>query len=91
MNFRSILSNRKIDFVRFHKMALVMSIFFMLASLGLIFTKGLNFGIDFAGGILMEVRIDKEVEISQVRKILSKNVEEVQIQNIGEKDLLIRL
>jgi preprotein translocase subunit SecF len=91
MSLRSALSNTKIDFVRFHKLALVMSIFFMLASAALVLTKGLNLGIDFSGGILIEMRIDDKFEISEVREIISKKVKEVQIQNIGAKDLLVRV
>lgn len=91
MSFRSALSDIKIDFMKPHKLAIIMSIFFMLGSIILVCTKGLNFGIDFAGGILIEARIDSAYEISQVREILSQVVDEVQIQNTGEKDLLIRV
>jgi len=91
MSFRSYLSDIKIDFMKPHKLAIMMSIFFMLASIILVCTKGLNFGIDFAGGILIEARIEGAYEISSVREILSEVVDEVQIQNTGEKDLLIRV
>jgi preprotein translocase SecF subunit len=91
MNFRSFLSNTKIDFMKPHKVAVIMSIFFMLVSLVLVFTRGLNFGIDFAGGILIEARINDSYEIGQVREILSGVVKEVQIQNVGDDDLLIRV
>ena len=91
MNIRSALSDTKIDFMRLNKLCLTLSIFFMTLSLVLVFTKGLNFGIDFAGGILIEVRINDNYEISQVRELLSAQIKDVQIQNIGEKDLLIRL
>lgn len=91
MNFRSVLSNKKIDFMKPHKLAVIMSVFFMLVSLVLVFTRGLNFGIDFAGGILIEARIDDSYKIAQVREILSDVVKEVQIQNVGSDDLLIRV
>lgn len=98
MSFRSALSNSKIDFMKLHKLALVTSIFFIIVSIFLIFTKGLNFGIDFAGGILIEARMDEDVKVSQIRNLLAQEVEDVQIQNIknenqelGKSDFLIRI
>ncbi len=98
MSFRSALSNSKIDFMKLHKLALVMSIFFIIASISLVFTKGLNFGIDFAGGILIEARMNEDVKVSQIRNLLAKEVKDVQIQNIknenpelGKADFLIRI
>ena len=49
-----------------HKIALMLSIIFMIGSLILVFTKGLNYGIDFAGGILIEARIDENPDISRI-------------------------
>lgn len=90
--FRLSLSGSQIDFMRLHKLALFVSVFCIAASLVLIFTRGLNFGIDFAGGVLVEVRIDDEsTVISRVREILTAEVKDVQIQNIGRNDLLIRV
>lgn len=90
-NFRSIFSDTKIDFMKAHKIALSVSIFLMLASLSLIFTKGLNVGIDFAGGILIETRMKQDVDVAKVRSLLSQEAKDVQIQNIGKKDILIRV
>lgn len=87
---RSFLANAKIDFMRPHKLALVASIICIIASFAIVFTKGINFGIDFSGGILMEVRIE-EAETEQMRSILAAQIKDVQIQNIGEKDFLIRI
>lgn len=89
--FRSALSNTKIDFMKVHKLALIASVFCMVASIGLVFAKGLNFGIDFAGGILIEARMQENVDVAQVRELLSGAAKDVQIQNIDQKDLLIRV
>jgi preprotein translocase subunit SecF len=77
--------------MRVHKLALLMSIFCIAASLILVFTKGLNLGIDFAGGILIEARMQENADVSAVREMLTTVVKDVQIQNIDQKDLLIRV
>jgi preprotein translocase SecF subunit len=90
-SLRSGLSHTKIDFMRVHKLALFMSVFCIVASLILVFFKGLNFGIDFAGGILIEARIDKNLDVARVRELITAEVKDVQIQNVDQKDLLIRV
>jgi len=74
-----------------HKLALFMSVFCIIASLILVFAKGLNFGIDFAGGILIEARIGEDVDVSSVRNLITAQVKDVQIQNVDKTDLLIRV
>ena len=76
--------------MKVHKLALIASIVCIVASFAIIFSKGLNFGIDFSGGILMELRVEK-VETEQMRSVLAAKIKDVQIQNIGEKDFLIRI
>ena len=88
---RSSLSNTKINFMKPHKLALFMSVFCIIASLILVFAKGLNFGIDFAGGILIEARIGEDVDVSSVRNLITAQVKDVQIQNVDKTDLLIRV
>jgi preprotein translocase SecF subunit len=66
----------------------------MLASIGLFFTAGLNYGIDFKGGTLIEVRNKSgPIELGAMRSRLSKiGVGEVQIQEFGAPtDVLIRI
>lgn len=77
--------------MRVHKIALLASVFCMLASIVLVCTKGLNLGIDFSGGILIEARIEGEFNISEVRDLVSKEAKDVQVQNIDKQDVLIRV
>lgn len=87
---RSFLANTQVDFMRVHKLALIASVVCIIGSFAIIFFKGLNFGIDFSGGILMEVR-DEKAQTEQMREVLAAKIKDVQIQNIGEKDFLIRI
>lgn len=89
--FRRSLSNTNIDFMAFHKIALILSIVGIIGSIALVLIRGLNFGIDFSGGILIEARINDKVNISDIRKLLSKEIHDVQIQNIDNQDFLIRV
>ena len=92
--FRTAFSNSRIDFMKLHKSTILLSFICMTLSLIFVATKGLNLGIDFAGGILMEVKIEKEsqiVEIKELRNLVSQYTKDVQVQNIDEKNFLIRV
>ncbi len=71
--------------MRLHKINVSISGFLIIASIILIFSKGLNFGIDFAGGILIEARFENATTAS-LRKTLSNQIENIQIQNIDSTD-----
>ena len=47
--------NIKLDFVRWRVMAFAFSIFIVVLSMGSVFFQGLNYGIDFKGGFLIEI------------------------------------
>jgi preprotein translocase subunit SecF len=86
-------TDTKIDFLRFRKLAIIVSLFLCVVSAGLFLAKGLNFGIDFRGGILMEVRTEGPADISKLRASLNGlGLGEIQLQEFGQPtDVLIRI
>ena len=83
----------KINFIRLHIASFIVSASLVIASLGLFFTQGLNFGIDFKGGTLIEIGTNGPADISDLRDIIgSLDLGEVQIQEFGSpEDVLIRI
>jgi preprotein translocase SecF subunit len=85
--------NTRIDFMRWHKAAFILAVVMTLGSIGLVAFKGLNYGIDFAGGILMEVRAPQAPDLGELRERLDGlGVGEVALQSFGDPNtVLIRL
>ncbi len=86
--------NIKIDFSSKFKMANIISLFAFIISVLFIFFKGLNYGIDFKGGTLIELRADSEnINISEIRSSLnSMSLGDVNIKEFGKKgDYLIKI
>lgn len=81
------------DFMGKRWAGFVVSITLTVLSLGMLLGKGLNLGIDFTGGILMEIHTEQPVELSTLRETLStQNFGEVSLQNIGNpNDVMIRI
>jgi len=82
-----------IDFIGKRKIALTISALMILISLGALAVKGLNFGIDFTGGTLVEVKFDKAPSIADVRSAISpKGFGNAVIQQFGSpEEILIRV
>ena len=82
-----------IDFMRLRFVAVILSVLMLFASLGLFFTQGLNFGIDFKGGTLIEIGAKEDIDIADLRRRLGRlSVGEIQIQQFGQpNDVLIRV
>lgn len=72
---------------------MVFSILLMLIAIGSITTKGLNFGIDFTGGYLIEAGYQNDVNLDVVRTALEDaKFKDAQVQNFGSsKDIIVRI
>lgn len=75
------------------RMAFVLSAILIVVSLGSLFSRGLNLGIDFTGGTLVEVGFSESVELDAVRSTLAgTEFGEATVQYFGSaKDILIRV
>jgi preprotein translocase subunit SecF len=75
------------------KPAIILSIVLLLVSLSLLFVRGLNYGIDFTGGYVVEVGYPQAVELDSIRSTLaSSGFGDAIVQHFGTaRDVLIRL
>ena len=80
---KGLFKNLNIDFLRKRKMAYIISGALILASLGSLFTTGLDQGIDFVGGRTYQVRFDQDMSVEEVKKDLNAAFESAEVKTIG--------
>ena len=75
-----------INFLKYFKIFNIISLSFFLMSVLLIFFKGLNYGIDFKGGTLLEIKTDNtNINTSTLRDALNTlNLGDVNVKDFGE-------
>ena len=62
--------NINFNFMKWHKKAVYISLALIFISIFSIFTKGLNYGVDFNGGTLIEIQFSDKAPIEDIRKFL---------------------
>jgi preprotein translocase subunit SecF len=79
------------NFMSKSKLAMVLSVVLVLASFGLLLTKGLNYGVDFAGGTIVQVKYEGKAPIDDMRNKLKSNklFDNASITEFGSPDEVV--
>ena len=82
-----------INFMRLRSLATVLSLILMIGSLATLVTRGINWGLDFTGGTLIELVYDKPVKTSDIRdQLAAEGYDNIVVQEFGSaEDILIRV
>jgi len=88
-----IINDTKFDFLQQKRKALILSSFIIIISLFSFITQGLNYGIDFSSGYIIQLEFDKDVKVENIKKSFSNNsVQNSIIQYYGsQKEVIIKL
>ena len=83
----------EIDFMGKRKLAVILSVVLILVSTASLIGRSLNFGVDFTGGLLIEVGYETTADLENIRsRLANAGFEDAKAQNFGtEQDVLIRL
>ena len=90
--FRMVPEGTKIAFMNGRNIGLIVSVVLSVASVVLYFKPGLNYGVDFAGGTVMEIRTEQPADFTALREGLGKlGLGQIQLQQFGSPtEVLIR-
>ena len=90
---KAISNQRIIPFMKLEKPMALLSLFMVIASIIAIAVNGLNFGLDFTGGVSADVRYEKPVEqVAVVQALADNGFNDAVVQYLGTRqDLLVRL
>ena len=78
--------NINFNFMKWHKRLYTYLYFLIFISVLSIFTKGLNYGVDFNGGTIIEIALKDKAPIEDIRKFLKENkYEKSSVQFFGSK------
>lgn len=82
-----------IDFIGRRRVPIAISVVLLIGTFFLLFTRGLNFGLDFTGGTLVELSYQEPVEVASVRKQLADaGMADTVVQHFGtSRDVMVRI
>lgn len=85
--------SRDISFMKWGKLSIISSIIMFSLSIFFVATKGLNLGVDFTGGTVVEVSYEQPADLNKIRGVLANlQMTDVTVQNFGtSRDVMIRL
>jgi preprotein translocase subunit SecF len=88
MGLQLIKPDTRIDFIGFRKIAFILSAVVLLAGLGSLLIKGgPQYGIDFAGGMIVQVKVDKTIEVNALKGALEETgLPGLVVQSLGMED-----
>ncbi|MBO8132018.1 MAG: protein translocase subunit SecF [Candidatus Marinimicrobia bacterium] len=89
-----LLKTTNINFLKYSRIAAIISLSFLTISvISVFFVRGLNYGIDFKGGVLVQVRFENPITTAEIRSIFSENnLGDAIIQKSNEtNEFIIRL
>jgi preprotein translocase subunit SecF len=91
--FQIMKADKMIDFMRWSKLAFVFSLVMIATSIVTLSSKGLNWGLDFTGGTLIEVGFEQPANLDDIRTSLeAKGFGDATVQNFGSaRDVMVRL
>ena len=83
--------SKDFDFMKWRRQAMILSLALCVLSVGLVTIRGLNFGIDFTGGNVVQVEFVTRPDVGEVRDVVAAVVaREAMIQDFGEMGIMIR-
>ena len=78
--------------MKWHKLAVYISVFLIIISLLSIFFKGFNYGVDFKGGTLIEISFNKDAPLMKLEIFLKKiTIANLQFNILIKSEILIRM
>ena len=85
-------SDNYYHFLKFHKICFTISIIAIVMSILSFFIRGLNFGVDFTGGLFFDITVKDNNDIATLRNdFLKNNIEDFNIQSYGKDSFIIRI